>query len=173
MTCCLYSAGCGAQSIYHFEKFPVSGKLELLCRKGCIVTGNQTTAVLIPCLNEEKTIGRVVTAFRQELPDAQIYVYDNASDDRTSEFAAQAGAIVRIAPERGRAMCCVGCCVISMPIDMCLWMGMTPIRRRMYMHCSMRLIRVGIWWSEIGCLPPISWRTSAPSIIQAIVSFVL
>ena len=70
--------------------------------RGCIVTANQTTAVLIPCLNEEKTIGRVVTAFRQQLPDAQIYVYDNASDDRTSEFAAQAGAIVRIAPERGK-----------------------------------------------------------------------
>ncbi|AFI63661.1 glycosyltransferase [Bifidobacterium animalis subsp. animalis] len=44
----------------------------------------------------------MVTAFRQQLPDAQIYVYDNASDDRTSEFAAQAGAIVRIAPERGK-----------------------------------------------------------------------
>lgn len=71
-------------------------------RKGHTVTGNQTTAVLIPCLNEERTIGKVVAAFRRELPDAQIYVYDNASDDQTSERAAQAGAIVRMAPERGK-----------------------------------------------------------------------
>lgn len=70
--------------------------------RGCIVTANQTTAVLIPCLNEERTIGKVVAAFRRELPDAQIYVYDNASDDQTSERAAQAGAIVRMAPERGK-----------------------------------------------------------------------
>lgn len=66
------------------------------------MTANQTTAVLIPCLNEEKTIGKVVEDFRRELPDAQIYVYDNASDDRTSEIAAAAGAIVRLAPERGK-----------------------------------------------------------------------
>ena len=40
---------------------------------------------LIPCLNEEQTIGKVVADFRRELPDAVIYVYDNASDDRTSQ----------------------------------------------------------------------------------------
>ena len=66
------------------------------------MTTHQTTAVLIPCLNEEQTIGKVVADFRRELPDAVIYVYDNASDDRTSQVAADAGAIVRMAPERGK-----------------------------------------------------------------------
>lgn len=34
-------------------------------------------AVLIPCYNEEKTIGKVVRDFREQLPEAVIYVYIN------------------------------------------------------------------------------------------------
>ncbi len=52
-------------------------------------------AVLIPCLNEERTIGKVVTDFKKALPDAEIYVYDNNSEDRTAVVARDAGAIVR------------------------------------------------------------------------------
>lgn len=66
------------------------------------MAANVTTAVLIPCLNEEQTIAKVVTDFRRELPDADIYVYDNRSTDRTSEEAERAGAIVRFSPERGK-----------------------------------------------------------------------
>ncbi|MFZ4534492.1 MAG: glycosyltransferase, partial [Alsobacter sp.] len=42
-------------------------------------------AVLIPCYNEEAAIASVVRDFRQALPDADIYVYDNNSKDRTRE----------------------------------------------------------------------------------------
>lgn len=52
-------------------------------------------AVLIPCYNEEITIRKVVTDFKTVLPDADIYVYDNNSSDRTIEEATAAGAIVR------------------------------------------------------------------------------
>jgi len=52
-------------------------------------------AVLIPCYNEEKTIAKVVTDFKQNLPEATIYVYDNNSTDRTAELASGAGAVVR------------------------------------------------------------------------------
>lgn len=52
-------------------------------------------AVLLPCFNEEAAIGRVVAGFRQALPGAEIYVYDNNSGDRTVEQAEQAGAVVR------------------------------------------------------------------------------
>jgi len=52
-------------------------------------------AVLIPCYNEQTTIGRVVRDFSAVLPDAGIYVYDNNSTDQTAEIAASAGAIVR------------------------------------------------------------------------------
>ena len=59
-------------------------------------------AVLIPCHNEAITIADVVRDFRRSLPTAAIYVYDNASTDRTAEIAAAAGAIVRRAPSLGK-----------------------------------------------------------------------
>ncbi len=52
-------------------------------------------AILIPCYNEEKTVEKVVTDFKKNLPEAIIYVYDNNSNDRTAEIAMGAGAIVR------------------------------------------------------------------------------
>ena len=51
-------------------------------------------AVLIPCYNEELTIGKVVNDFKRELPDADIYVYDNNSTDNTVKVAKKAGAII-------------------------------------------------------------------------------
>lgn len=51
-------------------------------------------AVLVPCLNEETTIRDVVSRFRKELPEADIYVFDNNSCDRTVEEARRAGASV-------------------------------------------------------------------------------
>lgn len=43
--------------------------------------GNPTIAVLIPCLNEELTIRKVVKDFLRELPEAEVHVYDNGSTD--------------------------------------------------------------------------------------------
>lgn len=59
-------------------------------------------AVLIPCYNEEKTIGPVVEQFKSLLPEADIYVYDNNSNDQTAELARQAGAIVRTENRQGK-----------------------------------------------------------------------
>jgi glycosyltransferase involved in cell wall biosynthesis len=59
-------------------------------------------AVLIPCINEETTIGKVVKDFKQLLPAAKMYVYDNNSTDRTKERAIQAGAIVRSETLKGK-----------------------------------------------------------------------
>ena len=59
-------------------------------------------AVLVPCYNEELAIDRVVRDFRSSLPQAQIYVYDNNSRDRTREVADAAGAIVRIERRQGK-----------------------------------------------------------------------
>src|SRR5687768_2369714 len=55
---------------------------------------SETIAVLIPCYNEEITIADVIAQFRDRLPDAEIYVCDNNSSDRTVERATQAGAKV-------------------------------------------------------------------------------
>ena len=59
-------------------------------------------AVLIPCYNEEKTVEKVVRDFRQVLPEAVIYVYDNNSSDRTVELAEAAGAVVRHEYQQGK-----------------------------------------------------------------------
>ena len=59
-------------------------------------------AVLIPCYNEALTIGNVVRDYRQALPDADIYVYDNNSTDETARLAREAGAIVRPEPRQGK-----------------------------------------------------------------------
>ena len=59
-------------------------------------------AVLIPCYNEAATITKVVGDFHAALPEATIYVYDNASTDDTADTAAAAGAVVRREPRRGK-----------------------------------------------------------------------
>lgn len=59
-------------------------------------------AVLIPCYNEEKTIGKVVRDFKREIPEAVIYVYDNNSEDRTANIAKEAGAVVRYEHQQGK-----------------------------------------------------------------------
>ena len=61
-------------------------------------------AVLIPCYNEELTVKKVVEDFKKELPDADIYVYNNNSTDKTVELAKAAGAIVRNEYKQGKAM---------------------------------------------------------------------
>ena len=63
---------------------------------------NPSVAVLLPCYNEEVTIGKVVHDFKSALPNADIYVYDNNSTDRTAEIAASEGAIVRKEPRQGK-----------------------------------------------------------------------
>jgi glycosyltransferase involved in cell wall biosynthesis len=52
-------------------------------------------AVLIPCYNEGRTIAKVVSDFRQVLPGATIYVYDNNSTDDTISRAVEAGGVIR------------------------------------------------------------------------------
>ena len=61
-----------------------------------------SVAVLLPCFNEEVTIGKVVRDFKAALPGAAVYVYDNNSADRTAEIAAAEGAIVRKEPRQGK-----------------------------------------------------------------------
>lgn len=59
-------------------------------------------AVLIPCCNEEATVGNVVADFHACLPQAVVYVYDNNSHDRTAMVARAAGAVVRKEPLQGK-----------------------------------------------------------------------
>ena len=66
----------------------------MYCMAKNVSNKKEKVAVLIPCYNEEITIKKVVDDFRRELKNADIYVYDNNSTDRTAQLAKKAGAIV-------------------------------------------------------------------------------
>ncbi|MEW6593374.1 MAG: glycosyltransferase family 2 protein [Thermodesulfobacteriota bacterium] len=70
-------------------------------QQGCDFS-RQSIAVLVPCYNEEQTVAQVVHDFRAVLPLATIYVYDNNSEDRTSQRATEAGAVVRLERLQGK-----------------------------------------------------------------------
>ncbi len=59
-------------------------------------------AVLIPCYNESLTVAKVVTDWKQALPEATVYVYDNNSTDGTADIARAAGAVVRQEYQQGK-----------------------------------------------------------------------
>lgn len=59
-------------------------------------------AVLVPCYNEERTVGKVVADWKRELPEAVVYVYDNNSTDHTVDAAQEAGAVVRHEYQQGK-----------------------------------------------------------------------
>lgn len=59
-------------------------------------------AILIPCYNECLTIEKVIKDFKNALPEAEIYVYDNNSIDKSDEIANKAGAIVRYEKRQGK-----------------------------------------------------------------------
>ena len=63
-------------------------------------------AVIIPCLNEEATVGRVIRAFHVALPGATCYVIDNNSVDATERIAREEGAVVlrETRPGKGHAV---------------------------------------------------------------------
>ena len=61
-----------------------------------------SVAVILPCYNEALVIASVIESFRQALPEAQIFVFDNASSDGTEEAARAAGAVVRQVTQRGK-----------------------------------------------------------------------
>lgn len=68
--------------------------------------GKKELAVLIPCYNESKTIGKVVRDCRKFLDgkdySVKVYVYDNNSTDGTAEIAKKAGAIVKHEYRQGK-----------------------------------------------------------------------
>ncbi|GAA4375449.1 glycosyltransferase [Paeniglutamicibacter cryotolerans] len=62
----------------------------------------QRIAAIVPCYNEEQTIGKVVADLMQAVPGMVVYVFDNASTDETSRVATEAGAVVRHESRKGK-----------------------------------------------------------------------
>jgi glycosyltransferase involved in cell wall biosynthesis len=63
-------------------------------------------AIVIPALNEEESIGRVIEAIPKQVA-AEIVVVDNGSTDRTAEIARAHGARVVAEPRRGYGAACL------------------------------------------------------------------
>jgi glycosyltransferase involved in cell wall biosynthesis len=84
-------------------------------------------AILIPCHNEEKTIASVVRNFRAACPQADVYVYDNDSQDGPANAAR---ALCRASSRRvARATSCGGCSQTSRPMSMCWSTATQPMMR--------------------------------------------
>lgn len=64
--------------------------------------GYAGVAVLVPCYNEDRTVGAVTRDFPRALPGCTVYVYDNNSSDCTAAAAQAAGAVVRREPRQGK-----------------------------------------------------------------------
>ena len=88
---------------YSATAFDAAALTEAKRRQGC------TVSVVLPALDEERTVGGIVTAIREELVDGaslvdEVVVMDSGSSDRTAEVARTAGArLVRadaVLPER-------------------------------------------------------------------------
>jgi glycosyltransferase involved in cell wall biosynthesis len=62
----------------------------------------KNVAVIIPCHNEAASISQVVAGFKNALPKACIYVYDNCSTDTTQDIAKKAGAIIGVEKKKGK-----------------------------------------------------------------------
>ena len=58
--------------------------------------------VVIPCLNEEVSIGKVIEDVRKYLPGAQIVVVDNDSTDTTYSIALELADIVLVEKRKGK-----------------------------------------------------------------------
>lgn len=78
---------------------------------GTIIKSNimKSICVILPALNEEKTIGKVidevpVTRMEQRGYKVEIVVVDNGSEDRTGDIARAKGARVIEEPQRGKGI---------------------------------------------------------------------
>ena len=120
-------------------------------------------AVLIPCKDEATAIVKVVNDFRQYLPEAVVYVYDNNSVDDTARLAAEAGAVVRREPQQGK-----GNVIRRMfrEIDAECYL-MVDGDDTYPAEAAGKLVDAVLktaptWPSETACQPPISARTNGP-----------
>ena len=66
------------------------------------ITAYDGVAILIPCLNEDRAIAKVVADFTEALPGARILVFDNNSTDNTAAEAQKMGAAVVSSPRQGK-----------------------------------------------------------------------
>jgi glycosyltransferase involved in cell wall biosynthesis len=60
--------------------------------------GAESLLIVVPCLNEEQAVGRVVREIHREMPGVPVLVVDDCSNDGTADAARAAGAEVMRLP---------------------------------------------------------------------------
>ncbi len=63
---------------------------------------NLKIVVILPCYNEEVSIAETIKGFQKALPNAEIWVVDNNSSDKTTEIALNAGAHILSETRKGK-----------------------------------------------------------------------
>ncbi|MGK5092204.1 glycosyltransferase family 2 protein [Deltaproteobacteria bacterium TL4] len=76
--------------------------METSSSEGVRTLSHGKVVVLIPCLNEQITLGKVILDFQHYLPDAEIIVFDNGSTDNSVKIAHSLGATVYSELRRGK-----------------------------------------------------------------------
>ena len=66
------------------------------------MVAKKNIAVLIPCLNEEKTISNVIKKIKAKVHRADVFLFDNNSTDDSKHLAKKAGAIVFNVTKKGK-----------------------------------------------------------------------
>ena len=66
------------------------------------MVAKKNIAVLIPCLNEEKTISNVIKKIKAKVHQADVFLFDNDSTDDSKQLAKKAGAIVFNVTKKGK-----------------------------------------------------------------------
>ena len=66
------------------------------------MVAKKNIAVLIPCLNEEKTISNVIKKIKAKVHQADVFLFDNDSTDDSKHLAKKAGAIVFNVTKKGK-----------------------------------------------------------------------
>lgn len=101
-----------------------SGAKTALAGPSALALASPRIAVIMPALDEEASIGDVVTGIRQALPGnlKQVIVVDNGCTDRTALVAQEAGAMVVVEAERGYgAACLAGIARLDEDVDIVLF----------------------------------------------------
>jgi glycosyltransferase involved in cell wall biosynthesis len=91
-------------SVTYFDRYycAVNYSADQRVRSSSGTVRQARVALLIPCFNEERTIGKVIDDFRSELPDGDIIVIDNCCTDATAAIAVERGALVVREPRKGK-----------------------------------------------------------------------
>lgn len=76
------------------QTIPIGARTDFTLDELAGGTRRPRIAVLIPCYNEERSVGKVIVDFKRACPEADVFVFDNNSDDQSARIAREAGAKV-------------------------------------------------------------------------------